>query len=87
MAKKPARPRDPNQIAKLILDITTGEVPNDSPKGPGLAGNPGSPQERISCSMWERVDGYSSLLSTRTVDGEPSRCKNQTPGILSPRTL
>ena len=34
MAKRPARPRDPNQLAKLILDITTGEVPNDSPKGP-----------------------------------------------------
>ena len=34
MAKKPKRPRDPNQLAKLIVDITTGEVPNDSPKGP-----------------------------------------------------
>jgi hypothetical protein len=32
--KKPPRPRDPNQLAKLILDITIGEVPNDSPKGP-----------------------------------------------------
>jgi hypothetical protein len=37
MAKRPARPRDPNQLAKLILDITTGEVPNDSPKGPDSA--------------------------------------------------
>ena len=33
MAKHPKRPRDPNQLAKLILDMTTGEVPNDSPKG------------------------------------------------------
>jgi hypothetical protein len=32
MAKRPARPRDPNQLAKLILDITTGERPNDSPR-------------------------------------------------------
>lgn len=32
MAKRPARPRDPNQLAKLILDMTTGEVANDSPK-------------------------------------------------------
>lgn len=31
---KPKRPRDPNQLAKLILDITTGERPNDSPKEP-----------------------------------------------------
>ena len=37
MAKHPARPRDPNQLAKLILDITTGERPNDSPKGPDSA--------------------------------------------------
>jgi len=37
MAKRPARPRDPNQLAKLILDITTGEIPNDSPKGPDSA--------------------------------------------------
>jgi hypothetical protein len=37
MAKHPARPRDPNQLAKLILDITTGECPNDSPKGPDSA--------------------------------------------------
>lgn len=34
MVKKPARPRDPNQLAKLILDMSTGEVPNDSPKQP-----------------------------------------------------
>jgi hypothetical protein len=35
MAKRPARPRDPNQLAKLILvDMTTGELPNDSPKAP-----------------------------------------------------
>lgn len=26
MAKKPKRPRDPNQLAKLIADIATGEV-------------------------------------------------------------
>jgi hypothetical protein len=33
MAKRPPRPRDPNQLAKLIVDISTGERPNDSPKG------------------------------------------------------
>lgn len=26
MAKGPKRPRDPNQLAKLMLDIVTGEV-------------------------------------------------------------
>jgi len=37
MAKHPKRPRDPNQLAKLIVDMTTGEVANDSPKGPESA--------------------------------------------------
>ena len=37
MPKRPKRPRDPNQLAKLIVDITTGECPNDSPKGPVTA--------------------------------------------------
>ena len=37
MPKRPKRPRDPNQLAKLIVDITTGERPNDSPKGPAMA--------------------------------------------------
>ena len=31
---RPKRPRDPNQLAKLIVDMTTGAVPNDSPKQP-----------------------------------------------------
>ena len=26
---KPKRPRDPNQLAKLIVDIATGEAPPD----------------------------------------------------------
>ena len=37
MAKHPKRPRDPNRLAKLIVDMSTGEVPNDSPKGPDSA--------------------------------------------------
>jgi hypothetical protein len=37
MPIRPKRPRDPNQLAKLILDITTGDIPNDSPKGPDSA--------------------------------------------------
>jgi len=32
MAKQPARPRDPNQLARLILDVATGERNNDSPR-------------------------------------------------------
>jgi hypothetical protein len=36
MATKPKRPRDLNQLAKLIVDMTTGERPNDSPRGPEI---------------------------------------------------
>jgi hypothetical protein len=31
---KPKRPRDPNQLAKLIADIATGEIPNLKPAQP-----------------------------------------------------
>lgn len=31
MAKKPERPRDTNQLAKLIADIATGEAADESP--------------------------------------------------------
>jgi hypothetical protein len=34
MAKRPTRPRDPNQLAKLILDIATGEAVNVKPVAP-----------------------------------------------------
>lgn len=34
MPKRPKRPRDPNVLAKLIVDMSTGEIPNDSPKEP-----------------------------------------------------
>jgi len=30
-SSKPKRPRDPNQLAKLITDIATGEVEDESP--------------------------------------------------------
>ncbi|MCF8496538.1 MAG: histone H1 [Alphaproteobacteria bacterium] len=32
MAKNPKRPRDPNQLAKLIVDISTGEEENVKPQ-------------------------------------------------------
>ena len=31
MATKPKRPRDPNQLAKLIVDISTGDVVDNDP--------------------------------------------------------
>jgi len=34
MLKRPKRPRDPNQLAKLILDIATGKKENVKPTAP-----------------------------------------------------
>jgi len=34
MPKRPKRPRDPNQLAKLVLDIATGEAENVKPMAP-----------------------------------------------------
>ena len=32
MTNKPKRPRDPNQLAKLITDIATGEAEDEAPR-------------------------------------------------------
>jgi hypothetical protein len=32
MAKKPKRPRDPNQLAKFIVDLSTGNTTETAPK-------------------------------------------------------
>ena len=34
MVKRPKRPRDPNQLGKLIVDLSVGEV-KESPPAPG----------------------------------------------------
>lgn len=34
MAKHPKRPRDPNQLAKMIVDLATGEADEPTPAGP-----------------------------------------------------
>lgn len=41
MAKKPKRPRDPNQLAKMITDIATGEVTEEAPPASAKVGSPG----------------------------------------------
>lgn len=47
MTKPPKRPRDPNQLAKMVVDLATGEAPSRelSPKierasNAGLVGGP-----------------------------------------------
>jgi hypothetical protein len=34
MSKTPKRPRDPNQLAKLIVDLATGEAMEERPEAP-----------------------------------------------------
>ena len=34
MVKRPRRPRDPNQLAKLIVDLAMGEAPRDPERVP-----------------------------------------------------
>ena len=42
MTKRPARPRDPNQLAKAIVDIVTGDDANgDMLSAPTVKGRPG----------------------------------------------
>lgn len=40
MAKPPKRPRDPNQLAKLIVDIATGQVQDYEPTPEEQGKNP-----------------------------------------------
>ncbi|MDE0282901.1 MAG: histone H1 [Gammaproteobacteria bacterium] len=35
MTKTPKRPRDTNQLAKLIVDLSTGEAEEEIPRGDG----------------------------------------------------
>lgn len=40
MAKTPKRPRDPNQLAKLVVDIATGEADDKDPSPEEEGKNP-----------------------------------------------
>jgi hypothetical protein len=40
MAKTPKRPRDPNQLAKMIVDLATGEAEETAPAPAGAPKDP-----------------------------------------------
>jgi hypothetical protein len=40
MAKHPKRPRDPNQLAKLIVDLATGQTPKPETKADDSSKDP-----------------------------------------------
>ena len=37
MVERPKRPRDPNQLGKLIVDLSVGEAKSQAPKGGAAA--------------------------------------------------
>lgn len=69
MAKTPKRPRDPNQLAKLITDIATGEVtePQETKltKRASVAGTKGGPARAASLTAQQRSEIASVAAQAR----------------------
>jgi hypothetical protein len=69
MAKTPKRPRDPNQLAKMIVDIATGEEsdPEETSftKRASKAGAKGGPARAAALSDEERSNIASLAASAR----------------------
>lgn len=60
MAKTPKRPRDPNQLAKLMVDIATGETSDAEEtkltKRASAAGRKGGPARAASLTSEQRSE-------------------------------
>lgn len=69
MTKPPKRPRDPNQLAKMIVDIATGEEgdPEESSftKRASKAGAKGGPARAISLTPAQRSEIASIAAQAR----------------------
>lgn len=69
MAKTPKRPRDPNQLAKLITDIATGEVSEPDAttltKRASTAGKVGGPARAKALTPQQRSEIASIAASAR----------------------
>jgi hypothetical protein len=62
--KHPKRPRDPNQLAKAIVDIATGQKSDSQP--PGESGN-------SSAAEWARIGGLKGGRARATQLSEERR--------------
>ena len=72
----PKRPRDPNQLAKLIADIATGECSDGKPPmGPQergrLGGKKGGAARAKNLSAEERSEAARKAASARWAQGSP----------------
>lgn len=69
MTIPPKRPRDPNQLAKLITDIATGESnqsePTDAAKRARAAGSKGGPARAKALTPAERSEIASIAAQAR----------------------
>ena len=55
MTKPPKRPRDPNQLAKMIVDIATGEA-DQNDATPAVIGSAGGKARAVSISPHRRSE-------------------------------
>ena len=71
--KKPKRPRDPNQLAKLMVDLATGEVeaPKETKAGKraSVAGTKGGPARAKALTPAQRSEIASVAASARWKKG------------------
>ena len=79
MLKRPKRPRDPNQRAKLILDIATGKKENIKPSAPkagqrkgGLKGGKAR-AKKLSPIMRKRIDARAARALAEGLVRRPFR--------------
>jgi hypothetical protein len=69
MSKPPKRPRDPNQLAKMIADIATGDVEETektaTEKRASTAGKKGGPARAKSLTPQQRSEIASAAAQAR----------------------
>lgn len=72
MPKHPKRPRDPNQLAKLIVDLAAGDVMEDAAPAPSpkavagaAGGRKGGPRRAVTLSADERAAIARKAATTR----------------------
>jgi hypothetical protein len=69
MAKTPKRPRDPNQLAKLMIDLATGEA--EDPQAP-VVGSSGGRARAEALPKKRRVEIARKGAEARWSRAEPS---------------
>lgn len=73
MPNRPKRPRDPAQLAKLVIDIATGEVEEGAPSGlPASANAKGAAARAAALSPERRKEIASSAAAARWKGKGPS---------------